>query len=103
MATAPQYRSVRFGIDSVNVTQDQNGNTRVIASHALDAYPPRMTDRLQHWATQTPERTFMAKRDSAGNWQHISYAQALERARHIGQGLLNRGLSADRPVVILSD
>jgi feruloyl-CoA synthase len=103
MTTAPLYRSVRFGIDSVNVTQDQNGNTRVIASHALDAYPPRMTDRLQHWATQTPERTFMAKRDSAGNWQHISYAQALERARHIGQGLLNRGLSADRPVVILSD
>lgn len=103
MNAAPQYRSVRFGIDSVNLTQDQNGNTRVTVSQALDAYPPRMTDRLQYWAAQAPERSFMARRDSSGNWRHISYAQALERARRIGQGLLNRGLSADRPVVILSD
>ena len=45
----------------------------------------------------------MAKRDKAGNWHHLSYAQALTAARHIGQGLLNRGLSAQRPVLILSE
>jgi feruloyl-CoA synthase len=103
MTTAPQYRSVRFGSAHLNVSQDKDGNTRVAASQPLDAYSPRMTDRLLHWAAQVPERTFMARRDASGAWRHISYAEALKRARHIGQGLLNRGLSADRPVVILSD
>ncbi|MFZ2388683.1 MAG: feruloyl-CoA synthase, partial [Polaromonas sp.] len=36
-------------------------------------------------------------------WQHVSYGQAWERARHIAQSLINRGLSADRPVLILSE
>ncbi|HJW53710.1 MAG TPA: feruloyl-CoA synthase [Burkholderiaceae bacterium] len=103
MNAGPQYRSIRFGDDSVDVTQDKNGNTRVTTSQPLNAYPPRMTDRLLHWAEHAPQRSFMAKRDGTGNWRHISYAEALASARRIGQGLLNRGLSPERPVVILSD
>jgi feruloyl-CoA synthase len=103
MNATPRYRSIRFGSDRVNVTQDASGNTRVTASQTLDAYPPRMTDRLLHWAKEAPQRTFMAKRDGHGNWRHVSYSEALESARRIGQGLLNRGLSPERPVVILSD
>jgi feruloyl-CoA synthase len=38
-----------------------------------------------------------------GEWQHITWAQALAQARSIGQALLDRGLSAERPVVILSE
>jgi feruloyl-CoA synthase len=33
----------------------------------------------------------------------VSYAQAWERARSIAQALINRGLSVERPVVILSE
>jgi len=67
-----------------------------------------MTDRLQHWAHTQPEHSFMARRikqadGSLGDWQHISYAQAWASARSIAQGLINRGLSAERPVVILSE
>jgi feruloyl-CoA synthase len=100
--TAPRYRKVRFGIDQVQVAQNDNGNTYVSATEPLRDYPRRMTDRLRHWAQVAPERTFLAKRDDAGNWTHITYAQALASSRRIGQGLLNRGLSADRPVLILS-
>ena len=50
----------------------------------------------------------MARREqlpdgSTGDWQHLSYAQALQGARSIGQALLDRGLSAERPVAILSE
>ena len=67
-----------------------------------------MTDRLQHWADTAPERTFMARRvkradGSSGDWRHVSYAEAWASARDIAQGLINRGLSAERPVVILSE
>ncbi|HEY1230944.1 MAG TPA: feruloyl-CoA synthase, partial [Ramlibacter sp.] len=40
---------------------------------------------------------------SLGDWQRITYAQALQAARSIGQALIDRGLSADRPVAILSE
>jgi feruloyl-CoA synthase len=38
-----------------------------------------------------------------GDWKHITYAQAWQTARSIAQSLLDRGLSAERPVVILSE
>ncbi|TAM47494.1 MAG: feruloyl-CoA synthase, partial [Burkholderiaceae bacterium] len=36
-------------------------------------------------------------------WRHVSYAQAWTSARSIAQALIERGLSAERPVVILSE
>ena len=40
-------------------------------------------------------------RDQA--WRELSYAETFRRVRAIGQALLDRGLSAERPVVILSE
>jgi feruloyl-CoA synthase len=67
-----------------------------------------MTDRLQHWAQTKPDHSFMARRvkladGSTGDWKHITYAQAWQTARSIAQGLIDRGLNAERPVVILSE
>uniref|UniRef100_UPI001824B081 feruloyl-CoA synthase n=1 Tax=Ramlibacter sp. TaxID=1917967 RepID=UPI001824B081 len=65
-------------------------------------------DRLLHWAAAAPDRTFIARRErnadgSTGDWRRISYAEALDSARRIGTALLARGLSAERPVAILSE
>jgi feruloyl-CoA synthase len=38
-----------------------------------------------------------------GDWRHVTYAQAWATARNIAQALINRGLNAERPVVILSE
>jgi hypothetical protein len=70
--------------------------------------PTRLTDRLVHWAQERPNQTLFARRvknadGSSGDWRHISFAQALDSARRIGQALLDRGLSAERPVLILSE
>jgi feruloyl-CoA synthase len=40
---------------------------------------------------------------SLGDWRHISYSQAWQSARAIAQALIDRGLSAERPVVIMSE
>jgi feruloyl-CoA synthase len=68
----------------------------------LGAYVACITDRLEHWAQNAPERTFLARRAAGGAWQHLTYAEALKRTRAVAQALLDRKLSADRPVVILS-
>ena len=68
----------------------------------LGPYPNKITERLEHWAAQAPERTFLARRDAAGAWQHLTYAAALTRTRALAQSLIDRRLSPDRPLVILS-
>ena len=104
----PKYRPLSFGVNRVQLRQGAAGVQYLQAEQELLDYPQRMTDRLQHWAQVAPERTFMARRQqlsdgSLGDWQHVSYAQAWASARGIAQGLINRGLSAERPVVILSE
>lgn len=107
MSTA-KYRPLKFGVTQVEQRVGPNGVRYILASQALAPHATRMTDRLLHWAEHAPERTFMARRKklpdgSRGDWEHISYAQALARAKSIGQALVNRGLSVDRPVAILSE
>lgn len=99
-----RYRPVAFGDDAVQV-REANGATYVKALAPLGDYAVRSVDRLRHWAAQAPERTFIARREGGrpdGAWRHVSYAQALQAARAIGQALLQRGLGPERPVVILS-
>lgn len=70
--------------------------------HALGAYPAKLTERLEHWAIEAPHRTFMAERNAQNGWRELTYADALKRVRAVVQALLDRGLSNDRPVVLLS-
>ena len=78
-----------------------DGSLLVRNPEPLGSYPRRMTARLKRWAARTPDRPFLAARSGKG-WRKVSYAEAFAAARAIGQGLLDRGLSAERPVLILS-
>nr|QDP23387.1 feruloyl-CoA synthase [Bradyrhizobium cosmicum] len=61
-------------------------------------------DWLEQWARQTPDTIFLAERDSADTpWATMTYAGALRRVRAAASWILAQGLSAERPVVILSD
>lgn len=106
--STPRYRPVRFGVTSVQVRTGEPGTRYLQAELPLGAYARRLSDFLVHWAEADPHRSFMARRapladGRTGDWQHISYAQALASARSIGQALLDRKLTAERPVVILSE
>ncbi len=78
-----------------------DGVTLLCATGELPPYPRRVTDRLVHWAETTPEVTFLAEPSTDG-WRRLTYAAALCQVRAIGQALLDRGLSSERPVLILS-
>ncbi len=103
-AQAPVFRPYTFGVNRARV-RTEGANTYVEADVPLGDYPPRMTDHLVRWASATPDQTLFAQRDPAlgGDWRRITFAQALDSARRIGQALLDRGLSAERPLVILSE
>ena len=104
----PRYRPLRFGVTEVTTRQGGNGALYVRATQDLQPHPVRLTDRLAHWAQTTPDRTWMAQRvknadGSLGEWRHISYQEAWQSARRVAQALLNLGVNAERPVVILSE
>ncbi|MBI2769794.1 MAG: feruloyl-CoA synthase [Burkholderiales bacterium] len=108
MSNTPLYRTLKFGVTRVNTRQAADGVAYVEAAQPLAPYAERMMDRLVLWARVTPDRTWMAQRvrnpdGSRGDWRRISYAQALHSARSLAQALLGLGLSAQRPVVILSE
>jgi feruloyl-CoA synthase len=106
--TQAKFRPLKFGVTRVEVRDGQSGTHYLKAEQALQDFPDRMTDRLRHWAEQEPERTMFARRvkqadGSLGDWRHISYQEAWTTARNIAQGLIDRGLNAERPVAILSE
>ena len=107
-AAAPRYRALKFGVTRV-VMRDGPGGVRYMRAEAeLEKYALRITDQLLHWAAETPATTFIARRrklpdGSTGDWQRVSYSQALTSARSIGKALLDRGLGVERPVAILSE
>ncbi|CAD6535318.1 2-succinylbenzoate--CoA ligase [Paraburkholderia kirstenboschensis] len=99
--TPVRYRDVRIGSAPARVRRD--GDVWYMESAAVPgAYPKRLTDRLASGARAHPDRWLVARRGADGEWQGISYAQMLQHARAIGQALLERKLSAERPVAILS-
>jgi feruloyl-CoA synthase len=100
----PRYRDVRVGgcVEAVAQARPEGG-WLLRSTEQLGAYPDRMGDCLAQWAEAVPERTFAARRGANGAWRRLSYRQMLERARALGQGLLDLGLSPERPLLILSD
>ena len=105
---SPKFRPLRFGVTRVTLKDGAPGTHYLKADQVLQTFPDRLTDRLQHWAENKPDQTLFARRvkladGSLGNWRHVSYAQAWSTARNIAQALINRGLNAERPVVILSE
>ena len=95
-------RAVRILAPDTIVERRPGGLLYARSPHALGAYPAKLTECLEHWAVESPHRTFMAERNAQNEWRELTYAGALERVRAVAQALLDRGLSNDRPVVLLS-
>jgi feruloyl-CoA synthase len=106
--SSPKFRALTFGVTRVSLRDGASGVQYLRAENDLPEYADRMSDRLKHWAHVKPDQTFMARREKladgrTGDWIRLSYAQAWARARSIAQGLIDRGLSQERPVAILSE
>ena len=96
----PRYRPVSISHAPVEVIEN-HGVLHMRSLEPLAELPQRLLDRLLHWAQIRPEQTFVAARDGDG-WRRVNYAQMLDSVRAIAQSLLRYGLSAEKPLVLLS-
>ena len=101
--SAPKYRDAQVGgCVEATIETHADGTTRIRSTEELHWFPARLTDCLEQWAQDAPDRSLVARREHGGDWRHVSYAQMLDRARRVGQSLVDLGLSVERPVAILS-
>ena len=94
-------RPVRLGASDILVEHRADGCVLLRPPQALGAYPRSLAERLDFWAERAPERIFLAQREGSG-WRTLTFRNARERARRVGQALLRCKLSAERPLAILS-
>ncbi len=55
----------------------------------LGLYPVTMTERLDYWAAECPDRVFLSEREGA-SWRTIAYGEFRHAARSVARGLIGK-------------
>jgi feruloyl-CoA synthase len=98
-----EVREVRLRTSGAKLERRSDGSLLVTPDEQLREYPKVLTDRVAHWAREFPKRVCIAKRDTKGEWRRLTYSEIWQSICAVGEALLGFGLSADRPVMILSE
>lgn len=91
-----------FAPVEVERTPRAGGGFVLRSTRELPLGPRCVGDVLAARAHTHPERVFLAERDADGRWKNLTYGEAFEAARALGQVLLDCGLSRERPLMLLS-
>lgn len=97
------FRPLALGPYQCQVQKRHDGSWLIRSTEPLGATNRRYTERLHYWANMAPGRTFLAQRGTDGSWQVLDYQEAWEQVQQLAGALLERGLNAQRPLVILSE
>lgn len=82
--------------------EDRADGSIILRSGYKRTAPARKSgDWLDHWAEATPDRVFLAERSGAG-WREVTYSEARDAVRRIAASLLERGMGAETPILVLS-
>jgi feruloyl-CoA synthase len=98
-----RVRSVRLRTSGATLERLADGTLLVRPEEPLGPYPKVLTDRLTHWAKIAPHKICIAQRQKNSDWRTLTYAQVQDAVRRIGQALLERKLSTENPIAILSE
>src|SRR6185312_5438281 len=101
-ASAPRLRAVRLGAPDAVIERKADGTILIRTAAPLGTYHRTLSEPLERWAREAPERVFLAERDAGDAWRKLAYAEVLDTVKRIGAALLRRGLSAERPIVVMS-
>ncbi|MEO1304484.1 MAG: AMP-binding protein, partial [Pseudomonadota bacterium] len=98
------FRDVPYLPQRLDVEHRDDGVILLNNGQPLKDHPPHMLWPLKHWASEAPDRVWLAQRDpiepESEGWQTISYSEAWQRVQALAQGFLNADVEA--PVMILS-
>jgi feruloyl-CoA synthase len=99
-ASAP-HRPIAFAPARASRTTDPDGTIRMCCPAPLGSYDPSLARLFRAAVEAQPGRVFLQER-TGDDWRKLSYEQARRLVDALAAALLARGLSAARPVMILS-
>jgi feruloyl-CoA synthase len=99
-ARAP-VRPINFAPALVERTIAQDGSIILSSKALLEAFEPNLVKTFRTAVEIAPTRIFLAER-RGDDWRKLTYEHARGLVDSIAASLLERGLSADRPIMILS-
>ena len=99
-ATAP-HRPIAFAPAQVHRKTDPDGTIRLTCTAELGAFDSSLARLFRAAVAAQPGRTFLAER-VGDSWRKLTYEDARRSVDALAAALLTRGLSAERPVMILS-
>ena len=106
-ADLPPFRALPQKAPALEVRKTADGTIYIRQTHELGEMQRSIAHLFAERAQQYPERNFLAERaplpgGKTGDWRFVSYGEMYARAQAIAQALLNRGMNADTPLMILS-
>ncbi|MEL7462973.1 MAG: AMP-binding protein [Pseudomonadota bacterium] len=84
------------------IREDRPDGTVLLSSgYPLGPVARNTGEWQRRWAAEAPSRAFLAERSGPG-WRTMAYGEALEMTQAIAAALLDRGMGAETPILILS-
>jgi len=95
------YRPIDFGPVAIACDALPGGGYRQRSRIALASYTPSLGRMFRAAVEARPDRVFLAER-AGDNWRTLTYAACRPMVDAIAAAFIERGLSAERPVMVLS-
>jgi feruloyl-CoA synthase len=93
-----------FATPEIVADRRADGSIWLRSTTPLQQHARCVGDWLEHWARQKPEKIFLGERAGVeAPWTTVTYEDALRQVRLVAAWILAQGLSAEHPLVILSD
>jgi feruloyl-CoA synthase len=98
----PSIRPIAYGTPDIAWERQPDGVFRMRSRTPLAPYEPSLARLFRAAVEAAPARVFLAERDPTGDWHKLRYDEARTTVDALAAALIARGLSAERPVMILS-
>jgi feruloyl-CoA synthase len=94
-------RPIAYADPEMLCERTPDGHMRIASRTSLDPCDPSLGRLFRNAVESAPSRIFLAER-AGENWRTLTYGQAHRLVNSIASALIERGLSAERPVMVLS-
>jgi feruloyl-CoA synthase len=95
-------RPIAYAAPNIVCEKAADGSLRCRSTEPLAPHDPSLARLFRRAVERNPGGLFLAERGGDGGWRKVSYEAARVTVDALAQSLLERGLSAERPVMILS-
>ena len=102
MPVPAPLRPIAYGTPRIVTERTPDGTLRCRSAEPLAPHDPSLARLFRAAVERNPAGLFLAEREAGGSWRKLTYEQARPLVDALAQSLIERGLSAERPIMILS-